>query len=58
VSGQHVADAGDAAVWAADHGQPFEGKGGPSKGSEKMLETLTRDTQVEPKERDPDTGVD
>ena len=29
VSGQHVADAGCAAVWAASHGESFERKGRP-----------------------------
>jgi hypothetical protein len=37
VSGQHVADFGDPAVRAADHGEPFEREGRPCTVSEKML---------------------
>ena len=29
VSREHVADAGNPAVWAADHGEPFQCEGGP-----------------------------
>ena len=57
VSGQHVADAGDPAVWAADHGEPLKGEGGPGTVSQEMFQTLTIDTQLETKERDPDTRV-
>jgi hypothetical protein len=57
VSGQHVADAGDPAVWAADHGEPLKGEGGPGPVSQEMFQTLTLDTQLETKERDPDTRV-
>ena len=39
VSGQHVADAGDPTFWAADHGEPLKGEGGPGAVSEKMLKT-------------------
>jgi hypothetical protein len=39
VSGQHVADFGCAAVWAAGHGQSFERERRPGTVSEKMFET-------------------
>jgi hypothetical protein len=29
VSGEHVTDATDAAVWAADHGEPLQREGRP-----------------------------
>ena len=58
VSGQHVADAGCAAVWAASHGESLERKGRPGAVSEKMLEGLTIDTQLETKECDPDARID
>ncbi|GDX97162.1 hypothetical protein LBMAG47_28270 [Planctomycetia bacterium] len=37
VSGQHVADLGDAVGWAADHGEPLQRKGRPGAVSEKVL---------------------
>jgi hypothetical protein len=40
VSGQHVADAGDAAVSAADHGESLKGEGGPGTVSQEMFQTL------------------
>jgi hypothetical protein len=46
VSGQHVTDAGDPAVWAADHGQSFKREGGPGAVSQQVLERPTRDTQM------------
>ena len=58
MSGQHVADAGCAAVWAASHGESLERKGRPGAVSEKMLEGLTIDTQLETKECDPDARID
>jgi len=57
VSGEHVADAGDAAVFAAHHGEPFQREGRPGTVSQQVLEGLTLDTQMETKERDPDAGV-
>ena len=54
VSGEHVADAGDAAVFAAHHGEPFQREGRPGTVSQQVLERLTIDTQLETKERDPD----
>ena len=38
--GHHVADAGDAAVGVADHGEPFECEGGPGTVPQEMLERL------------------
>ena len=55
---EHVADFGDAAVWAASHGESLQCKGGPGKGAQQVFEVLPIDTQLETKERDPDTGVD
>jgi len=37
---EHVADLGDAAGWAADHGQSLECKGGPGKGAQQVFEAL------------------
>jgi len=54
----HVADAGNPAGWAADHGESLECEGRPGAVSEKVLKGLTIDTQLETKERDPDTGID
>ena len=57
VSGEHVADAGDAAVFAAHHGEPLQREGRPATVSQQVLERLTIDTQLETKERDPDACV-
>jgi hypothetical protein len=54
---QHVADAGDATVFAADHGEPLQRKGRPGAVSQQVLKRLTIDTQLVTKERDPDAGV-
>ena len=54
----HVADAGNPAGWAADHGESLECEGRPGAVSEKVLKGLTINTQLETKERDPDTGID
>ena len=43
---QHVADSGCAAVWAADHGEPFKREWRPSAVSEKVLKRLTLDTHL------------
>jgi hypothetical protein len=43
---EHVADSGCAAVWGADHGEPFERKGRPGAVSEKVLKRLTLDTHL------------
>jgi hypothetical protein len=55
---EHVADASDPAVRAADHGEPFEREGRPYTVSEKMLETPKIARHVAFEERDPDAGVD
>ena len=52
-SRQHVADAGDPAVWPADHGESLEREGGTDAVSEKMLETLKIARHVAVEERDP-----
>jgi hypothetical protein len=41
VSREHVADAGDAAFFAADHGEPFQREGRTSTVSQKMLEPFS-----------------
>ena len=38
MSGEHVADAGDAAVFAAHHGEPFQREGRPGTVSQQVLE--------------------
>ena len=43
---QHVADATDAAVFAADHGEPLQHEGRPGTVSQQVLERLTLDTQM------------
>ena len=58
MSGQHVTDAGDPAVWAADHGESLKGEGGAGAVSEKMLKTLEIAGHVAVDECDPDTGID
>ena len=57
VPGQHVADAGDPAVWAASHGESFEREGGPGAVSEEMFETPKIARHIAIDERDPDTRV-
>ena len=37
---EHVADLGDPAGWAADHGQSLQCKGGPGKGPQQVFQTL------------------
>ena len=58
VPGQHVTDAGDPAVWAADHGEPLEGEGGPGTVSQEMFQTLKIARHIAVDERDPDAGID
>jgi hypothetical protein len=57
VSREHVADATDAAVFAADHGEPFQREGRTGTVSQKMLETFKVARHVAVDERDPDAGV-
>ena len=58
VSREHVADADDAAVGVADHGEPLEREWRPGAVSEKMLKTLEIARHIAVGECDPDTGVD
>ncbi len=44
--GQHVADATDAAIFTAPHGEPFQREGRPGTVSQQVLERLTPDTQM------------
>ena len=44
--GQHVADLGDAAVWAADHGQSLQCKGGPGAVPQEMLDVPSPSREV------------
>ena len=43
---EHVADLGDSAVWAADHGESLECEGRPGAVSQQMLKRLTLDTHL------------
>ena len=58
VSGQHVADSGCAAGWAADHGESLEREGGPGAIPQQVLQTLEIAGHITVDERDPDTRVD
>ena len=55
MSGQHVADAGDPAVWAAGHGQSFERERRPGTVSQQVFEALKKARHIAVDERDPDT---
>ena len=57
VSGEHVADAGDATVFAADQGEPLQRERRPGTVSQQVLETLKIARHVAVDERDPDAGV-
>ena len=46
VSGEHVADATDAAIFAADHGEPLQREGRTGTVPQQVLKRLTRDTQM------------
>ena len=46
VSREHVADADDAAVGVADHGEPFQGEWRPGAVPQQVFERLTRDTHL------------
>ncbi len=56
--GHHVADASDAAVGVANHGEPFECEGRPGAIPQEMLERLKIARHVAVEERDPHTRVD
>jgi len=58
VSGQHVADFGYPAVWAADHGEPLEREGRPGAVSQQVLEALKIARHITVDERDPDARID
>jgi len=58
VSEEHVVDAGDAAVFAADNGEPFQREGRTGTVSQKTLKTLKVARHVTIEECDPDTRVD
>jgi hypothetical protein len=58
VSREHVADSGCAAVWGADHGEPFKREWWPGKGSEKVLKTPKIARHVAVDDRDPDARID
>ena len=55
---EHVTDAGDPAVWAADHGESLKGEGGAGAVSEKMLKTPKIALHIAIDERDPDACID
>ena len=57
VSGEHVADAGDAAVFAAHHGEPFQREERPGTVSQQVLETFEVARHVAVDECNPDAGV-
>ena len=54
VSGEHVADVGDAAGWAADHGQSLQCKGGPGAVPQQVFQALEVARHVAVDERDPE----
>jgi hypothetical protein len=53
-SREHVTDSGCAAVWGADHGEPFKREWRPGAVSEKVLKTLKIAGHIAVDERDPD----
>ena len=55
---EHVADLGDAAGWAADHGQSLQCKGWPGAIPHQVLQALKIARHVAVDERDPNTGID
>jgi hypothetical protein len=58
MSRQHVADAGDAAVSAADHRESLERKGWPGAIPQQVFQALKIGRHIAVDECDPDTGVD
>jgi len=54
---QHVADAADPAVWAADHGEPLEREGRPGAVSQQVFQTPKIAGHIAVEERDPNTRV-
>jgi hypothetical protein len=57
VSWQHVTDAGDPAVWAAEHGEPLQSERGPGAIPQQVLETPKIARHVAVDERDPGARV-
>jgi hypothetical protein len=55
--GEHVADAGDAAVFAAHQGEPFQREGRPGTVSQQVLKALKIARHVAVDECNPDAGV-
>ena len=51
---EHVADLGDRAVWAADHGEPLKGEGGAGAVSQQVFQALKVAGHIAVDERDPD----
>ena len=51
---EHVADLGDAAGWAADHGQSLQCKGGPGAVPQQVFQALEVARHVAVDERDPE----
>jgi hypothetical protein len=58
VSGEHVADAGDAAACVTRHRESLERKGWPGARPQQVFEALEIARHIAVDERDPDTGVD
>jgi len=50
---QHVADAGDPAVWAADHGESLKGEGWPGTIAQQVFQTPKIARHIAVEERDP-----
>ena len=57
VSGEHVANASDPAIFTAPHEEPFQREGRPGTVSQQMLETLKVARNVAVDERDPHACV-
>ena len=58
MSRQHVADAGDAAVCAADHREPLQCEGGPGAIPQQVFKTPKISRNIATDERDPDACID
>ncbi len=57
MSVEHIADAGDAAIFAADH-EPLQCEGGPGAIPQEVFPTLEIARHIAVDERDADTGID
>ena len=58
VSGEHVADASDPAIFTAPHEEPFQREGRPGAIPQEVFQRLTLDTQMGTQERDPPRPAD